>query len=165
MRENFGEGVTTMHETVTRRQFLGSAAAGVAGAAAPSRRKLREFAYGDVRLTDGPIGEMYRRTQAHFLGLDEDRILKVYRQRAGLPAPGRDMSVSPFPLFPKFRSLADLDSEFRSANRFEPYLPARSRSPSLDFGWADFSFLSSTPGSWLSEKRNLDYFSPWAFHD
>ena len=91
MRENFGEGVTTMHETVTRRQFLGSAGAGVAVAAAPSRRRLREFAYGDVRLTDGPIGEMYRRTQAHFLGLDEDRILKVYRQRAGLPAPGRDM--------------------------------------------------------------------------
>jgi DUF1680 family protein len=34
---------------------------------------------------------MYRRTQAHFLGLDEDRILKVYRQRAGMAAPGRDM--------------------------------------------------------------------------
>ena len=34
---------------------------------------------------------MYRRTRAHFLQLDEDRILKIYRQRAGLPAPGRDM--------------------------------------------------------------------------
>ena len=76
---------------MTRRQFLGSAAAGGAGAAAPSRRRLREFAYGDVKLTDGPIGDMYRRTQAHFLGLDEDRILKVYRQRAGMAAPGRDI--------------------------------------------------------------------------
>lgn len=34
---------------------------------------------------------MYQRMLAHFLKLDEDRILKVYRQRAGMPAPGRDM--------------------------------------------------------------------------
>jgi DUF1680 family protein len=61
-------------------------AAGVAG-----RRKLQEFGYGDVKLTAGPIGEMYRRMHAHFLTLDEDRLLKVYRQRTGMPAPGRDM--------------------------------------------------------------------------
>ena len=79
------------------------------------------------------------------------------------PAPGRDMSALPCPLFLKFRSSADPDSEFRSANRSEPSSPARSRSPSLDFGWVDFSFLSSTPGSWLSEKRNSDYSSLWAF--
>ena len=60
-------------------------------AAGAERRKLREFAYGDVKLTAGPIGEMYRRMHAHFVSLDEDRLLKVYRQRAGLPAPGRDM--------------------------------------------------------------------------
>jgi DUF1680 family protein len=35
--------------------------------------------------------EMYHRMHAHFLGLDEDRLLKVYRQRAGMAAPGRDM--------------------------------------------------------------------------
>ncbi len=63
---------------------------GIAAASGP-RRKLREFAYGDVKLTEGPIGEMYRRMHAHFLALDEDRILKVYRQRAGMPAPGKDM--------------------------------------------------------------------------
>jgi DUF1680 family protein len=34
---------------------------------------------------------MYRRICAHYLKLDEDRLLKVYRQRAGMPAPGRDM--------------------------------------------------------------------------
>jgi len=31
------------------------------------------------------------RIHASYLGLDEDRLLKVYRQRAGLPAPGEDM--------------------------------------------------------------------------
>ena len=34
---------------------------------------------------------MYERMRAHFLQLDVDRLLKVYRQRAGIPAPGRDM--------------------------------------------------------------------------
>ena len=79
------------------------------------------------------------------------------------PVPERDMSASPSPRFLKFRSLADPDLEFRSASRSEPSLAARSRSPSLAFAWADFSFLSSTPGSWRSEKRNLDSYLPWAF--
>ena len=80
---------------LSRRSFAGGAAAWAAsacrGAPARSRRILREFGYADVKLTAGPMGEMYRRLYAHYLGLDEDRLLKVYRQRAGLPAPGRDM--------------------------------------------------------------------------
>ena len=81
--------------TVTRRSFLGSAAAACAcrsWAARPEGRiKLREFAYPQVKLTGGPLAAMYHRMHAHFLKLDEDRLLKVYRQRAGMPAPGRDM--------------------------------------------------------------------------
>jgi len=79
---------------LSRRQFLGSAAIGaVAASAAPSqgRLKLREFDYSQVTLTEGPIAAMYQRMRAHYLKLDEDRILKIYRQRAGMPAPGRDM--------------------------------------------------------------------------
>src|SRR5579872_1005170 len=79
---------------LSRRTFLGSAAACAvaAGSAAPANPlKVREFAYSQVTLTEGPVGDMYRRIRAHFLKLDEDRVLKVYRQRAGLPAPGRDM--------------------------------------------------------------------------
>jgi DUF1680 family protein len=53
--------------------------------------KLHEFAYSQVTLTEGPLADMYRRMRAHFLKLDEDCVLKVYRQRAGLPSPGRDM--------------------------------------------------------------------------
>ena len=79
---------------LSRRKFLGSAAAcGIAaGAAKPQDRiQLREFRYSQVTLTEGPIAAMYHRTRAHFLALDEYRLLKIYRQRAGLPAPGRDM--------------------------------------------------------------------------
>jgi DUF1680 family protein len=81
---------------VSRRSFLSGAAVSVsamaAGAAPPEDRlKLREFSYPQVRLTEGPLAAMYERTRAHFLKLDEDRLLKVYRQRVGMAAPGRDM--------------------------------------------------------------------------
>lgn len=79
---------------LSRRRFLGGAAAcaAAAGAARPKDRlKLREFSYPQVRLTEGPLAAMYERTRAHFLKLDEDRLLKIYRQRVGMPAPGRDL--------------------------------------------------------------------------
>ena len=47
--------------------------------------------YAQVRLTGGPLKEHYDRIHASYLALDNDRLLKVYRQRAGLPAPGADM--------------------------------------------------------------------------
>lgn len=60
---------------------------------APSgrRRKLREFDYRQASVTGGPLGGQVQRIHAAFLALDNDRLLKVYRQRAGLPAPGEDM--------------------------------------------------------------------------
>jgi DUF1680 family protein len=56
-----------------------------------SAPELREFDYKDVRLTGGPLKEQYDHLHAHYLGLDNDRLLKGYRQHAGLPAPGKDM--------------------------------------------------------------------------
>jgi DUF1680 family protein len=79
---------------LSRRVFVGGAAACAAAAGAPrpeDRRRLREFSYSQVTLTEGPMAAMYQRMRTHFLKLDEDRLLKLYRQRAGLPAPGRDM--------------------------------------------------------------------------
>jgi len=76
---------------LSRRSLLCGAAALTAAARTPDRRKLHEFSYAQVRLTDGPLAAMSDRLRPHYLALDEDRLLKVYRQRAGLPAPGRDM--------------------------------------------------------------------------
>ena len=56
-----------------------------------STRHLREFSYSDVQLSGGPLKRQYDHIHEHFLALDNDRLLKVYRQRAGLPAPGDDM--------------------------------------------------------------------------
>ncbi len=86
----------------TRREFLqGSAAVlstslfgrpvdGLAGSSS-AREVLREYPYGAVTLTGGPLQAQYDRIHASYLALDNDRLLKVYRQRAGLPSPGRDM--------------------------------------------------------------------------
>ena len=52
---------------------------------------MREFPYGAVQLTGGPIKQHFDRIHAHYLALDNDRLLKVFRERAGLPAPGPDM--------------------------------------------------------------------------
>ena len=50
---------------------------------------LREFPTG--RALTGGHKQHFDRIHAHYLALDNDRLLKVFRQRAGLPAPGLDM--------------------------------------------------------------------------
>ncbi|PYX78900.1 MAG: hypothetical protein DMG70_29890 [Acidobacteria bacterium] len=52
---------------------------------------LSTFPYSDVRLQDGRMKRQFDELHARFLNLDDDRLLKVFRQIAGLPAPGEDM--------------------------------------------------------------------------
>jgi hypothetical protein len=82
---------------ITRREFIVGASVAALGervwsAASPaSSCSLTEFDYSQVRLTDGPLKRHYDRIHASYLALDNDRLLKVYRQRAGQTAPGADM--------------------------------------------------------------------------
>src|SRR5579872_3047009 len=84
----------------SRRNFLQgvATAAAIAGfsskraaQALPDRGKLSELDYSAVRITAGPLREQFDRIHAAYFALDNDKLLKVYRQRAGLPAPGEDM--------------------------------------------------------------------------
>ena len=52
---------------------------------------LTTFAYSDVQLHDGPMKRQFDENHARFLNLDDDRMLKVFRQVAGLATPGEDM--------------------------------------------------------------------------
>jgi DUF1680 family protein len=52
---------------------------------------LSTFAYSEVELFDSPMKRQFDENHARFLNLDDDRLLKVFRQVAGLPAPGEDM--------------------------------------------------------------------------
>ncbi|HEY1579246.1 MAG TPA: beta-L-arabinofuranosidase domain-containing protein [Terracidiphilus sp.] len=52
---------------------------------------LATLPYRDVQLNDGPMKRQFEENHARFLDLDDDRLLKVFRQVAGLPSPGEDM--------------------------------------------------------------------------
>src|SRR5215469_5041324 len=96
-----------MHTSFTRRSFLKSAAAATAASYAARVRPvwaggvdrgsiaihtpLTTFAYSDVELLDSPLKRQFEENHACFLHLDDDRLLKVFRQVADLPAPGEDM--------------------------------------------------------------------------
>jgi uncharacterized protein len=95
-----------MARYVSRRTFLQAATAATAAAyaarvvpawAAADRgyvtinTPLTTFAYSDVELFDSPMKRQFEENHARFLNLDDDRLLKVFRQHAGLPAPGDDM--------------------------------------------------------------------------
>ena len=95
-----------MSNHLSRRTFLQTATATTAlayvGRALPSlaavdrgtvaiNTPLNTFAYSEVELFDGPMKRQFEENHARFLNLDDDRLLKVFRQVAGLPAPGEDM--------------------------------------------------------------------------
>ena len=52
---------------------------------------LSTFPYSSVELLVGPMKRQFDESHSCFLHLDENRLLKVFRQVAGLPAPGEDM--------------------------------------------------------------------------
>jgi DUF1680 family protein len=84
---------------IDRRTFVGTAAmaaaAGRMGWAAETgapKLEIDEFGYGDVSLGAETLNEkQFRATQATLQGLDEDGLLKPFRVRAGMAAPGPDM--------------------------------------------------------------------------
>src|SRR6185312_2943622 len=84
--------------SLTRRTFLKTAALATAAnsfASSPaSRESLQQLPYNAVTLTGGPLKQHYEAIKAHYLGISNDRLLKVYRQRAGLPSPGSVMGGS-----------------------------------------------------------------------
>jgi hypothetical protein len=55
------------------------------------RTPLAELAYGQVRLGEGPLERQARQNHSLVLGLDEDALLKPFRVRSGLVAPGHEL--------------------------------------------------------------------------
>ncbi len=84
---------------ITRRQALrqGTGVAlgifgGYARAASTSKPDLlSQFEYGDVQLSHGPLRRQLEQNRRLLLSLSEDSLLRPYRLREGLPAPGQDL--------------------------------------------------------------------------
>src|SRR6202042_3750319 len=99
----------------TRRTFLKASAALAAGtavlrnaralampaAATTAITPLTQFDYKDVQLLDGPMLVQFQQNHSLFLNLNEDSMLKPFRQLSGQPAPGEDLGgwYSPSSLF------------------------------------------------------------------
>ncbi len=87
---------------------------------------LSQFGYGDVELLEGPLREQFNRNHAFYLALDEDSLLKPFRQRAGLAAPGEDMGG-----WYSWAPLSDLDKPgnngFAPCHSFGQYLSGLAR--------------------------------------
>jgi DUF1680 family protein len=89
----------------SRRQFLATTAVSTAGllamrsipawarpaATAQITPPISLFGYSQVQLLDGPFKVQFEQNHETFLNLNEDGLLKPFRQREGLPAPGPDM--------------------------------------------------------------------------
>ncbi|HVR23504.1 MAG TPA: twin-arginine translocation signal domain-containing protein, partial [Candidatus Polarisedimenticolia bacterium] len=90
-----------MSHNLSRRTFLQTATAATAAAYAShvlpawaavdrgtvaTNTQLTTFAYSEVELFDSPMKRQFEENHARFLNLDDDRLLKVFRQVAGLPA-------------------------------------------------------------------------------
>lgn len=117
-----------MNNQSSRRTFLKGSAA-VASAAMLNRSalsrtitdagqpltRLSQLAYSDVQLLEGPMLDQFNANHSFFLALNEDALLKPFRQRAGLSAPGEDMG-----------GWYSWSKEFDPPNNMTGYIPGHS---------------------------------------
>jgi uncharacterized protein len=113
----------------TRRTFLGGAVCTAAAAIksraqsrTPPRPELSIFPYGAVELLGGPLKHQFDENHSFFLNLSEDRLLKIYRQRTGQPAPGENMGgwYDDFCPGAHFGQYLSALARFAAATRSEP---------------------------------------------
>src|SRR5215813_117620 len=76
---------------------------------------LSHFEYSQVRLLDGPFDEQFVHHHDLFLHLNEDAMLKPFRERGGMTAPGPDMG-----------GWYDNANDFNPPDDFHAFIPGHS---------------------------------------
>jgi DUF1680 family protein len=76
---------------------------------------LSQFEYAEVELLAGPLRTQFDHNHDLFLNLDEDALLKPFRQREGMAAPGPDMG-----------GWYDNGTDFNPADNFHDFIPGHS---------------------------------------
>jgi uncharacterized protein len=104
-------GVTAGSAALSR-TLLASANSTASVAVTPT---LSLFDYSQVQLLEGPLRSQFEHNHDLFLHLDEDALLKPFRQREGLPAPGPDMG-----------GWYDNDNDFNAGDNFHAFIPGHS---------------------------------------
>jgi uncharacterized protein len=157
----------------SRRSFLKSSAAlaastavlrnATAFAAAPATTPtpFTLFDYHEVQLLDGPMLVQFQQNHALFMGLNEDSLLKPFRQLAGQPAPGEDMGgwYTPSPLFDPPQNMTG----YIPGHSFGQYLSGLARAYAVTGDkatQAKVQRLVAGFGPTISEKFYTDYCIP-----
>ena len=76
---------------------------------------LEVFGYSQVQLLDGPFKVQFEHNHELFLNVDEDGLLKPFREREGLPAPG-----------PNLGGWYDNSDDFNAKDNFHGFIPGHS---------------------------------------
>jgi uncharacterized protein len=76
---------------------------------------LSTFKYSEVQLLDGPLKEQFDHNHDLFLHLNEDALLKPFREREGMAAPGPDMG-----------GWYDNGNDFSPPENFHAFIPGHS---------------------------------------
>ncbi len=76
---------------------------------------IRTFDYNQVELLEGPMRRQFDTNHAFFLRMNEDSLLKPFRQLAGMKAPGEDMG-----------GWYDIDPAFNGKGSFHGFIPGHS---------------------------------------
>ncbi len=100
-----------------------------AAATAPTGQLLNPARYADVTLLDGPMRDQFRSHHTALLAMDEDALLKPFREAAGLPAPGEALGGW-YNRFPGFNPPADMHG-FIPGHSFGQYVSSLSRAFAL----------------------------------
>ncbi|MGB7547519.1 MAG: beta-L-arabinofuranosidase domain-containing protein [Terracidiphilus sp.] len=105
-------GATLAHKPSAVLASSASASPAPSVAIAPA---IHTFEYGQVELLEGPMRQQFDTNHSFFLGLDDDRLLKPFRQLAGMKAPGEDMG-----------GWYDVDPAFNGTGSFHGFIPGHS---------------------------------------
>jgi uncharacterized protein len=119
---------------ISRRSLLSLGAYGAASAAfgkvisretAAPELRLRPPSYAQVTLADGPLRDQFNVQHATLLSMDEDSLLKPFRESAGLAAPGADFGGW-YNAAPSFNPPADMHG-FIPGHSFGQYVSSMAR--------------------------------------
>ncbi len=167
-----------MHDKFTRREALRAGATFAAGARAAFGQEranragrapsdvLQQFAYNEVQLAPGPLQRQFEENHTLFLNLSEDSMLKPFRQRAGMPAPGEDMGGW-YDNYAGFDPKGDFHG-FVPGHSFGQYLSALARFYAATGDrptQAKVNRLVKAYGESVSPKFYVDYHLPAYTHD
>ncbi len=90
---------------LSRRRFLNHSGIFLSACATPSfaaaavntvttpkvQTSIKQFKYAQVQLRESPLLDQFKYQSRLFMGIDDDKLLKPFRSRAGQDAPGEDM--------------------------------------------------------------------------